>query len=55
MDKINNLTRSNAATAAALLSTPVVGTINSATLVEDIELYELARLSGIQMDAKVFK
>ena len=47
MDKINNLSRSN--------TTSFIISVSSNTNLEDIELFELACLSGIQMDAKVFK
>jgi hypothetical protein len=50
MDKINNLSRSNNTTS---FLTSVTSLTN--TNLEDLELYELSCLSGIQMDVKVFK
>ena len=47
MDKINNLSQSRSN------NSTILNPIN--TNLEDIELYELACLSGCQMDARVFK
>ena len=51
MHKINSLSQSRSNNSATFLNS--INSVN--TNIEDLELYELACLSGVHMDSRVFK